>query len=636
MIKTLRSLFSYAALTTIALVAVVTTQLVTTQKTPAIANITPTVIHSFNSSNKSDGSTSEAESVQNSDRNLYGTRYGGGANDKDLIFRVPPNDSNFNLFYLFRDKDGQRTNSKIAATSLYVYVSPTGSDTGGDGSLGKPLRTLAYAAKRVQPNQNYTIYLNAGVYRETEATVLPPGVNIEGAGESSVTITSNGAIPAPGINTGSTDWSLWHYGSIIQLVSPSYSGSSPRYGAPSEMVEATDGNQTLSGFTIDGNGKIIKAGVWVENRNNVTMHNVTFKDFQHSGAVFTRGNMWWFVPLPEGKWMKNTTIHDCTFINSAADGVSGGSTGNLRLGGLDGADIYNITIRENKGYGIKFIHVGHLRNVKIHDCDIQVPEVDSQWSEDASIELWNLSYGNEIYNVTCNTWLSMVNHAVMNDYQPTATHPSNLKMRNVRIKDIDGQSVKESIEVALSGVEISDSYFQDKGFGIAIWGGKAWGGSIENHNINIHNNIFANVARKVQFGFGNSTAVFIPDLATNIKIHNNVFDTLGNSLQLNSADKISIKNNVFLNSQGDDVQGGNNIAFTNNLRRNTNPAKPTWQIRFAANATNIQGDPRFTGTGDRWNSYYKAASSRSLMVDRGTNVGLPYSGSAPDIGRWEW
>jgi hypothetical protein len=115
-------------------------------------------------------------------------------------------------------------------SSLYVYVSPTGSDTGGDGSLGKPLKTLAYAAKRVQPNQNYTIYLNPGVYRETQATVLPTGVNIEGAGESSVTITSNGAIPAPGANTGTSDWSLWHYGSIIQLVSPSYSGSSPRYG----------------------------------------------------------------------------------------------------------------------------------------------------------------------------------------------------------------------------------------------------------------------------------------------------------------------------------------------------------------------------------------------------------------------
>lgn len=76
MIKTLRSLLFYAALTTIALVAVVTTQLVTTQKTPAIANITPTVIHSFNSSNKSDGSTSDAKSVQNSDGKLYGTRYG--------------------------------------------------------------------------------------------------------------------------------------------------------------------------------------------------------------------------------------------------------------------------------------------------------------------------------------------------------------------------------------------------------------------------------------------------------------------------------------------------------------------------------------------------------------------------------
>lgn len=565
MIKTIRSFLFYTALAIFAFVVVVTTQLVTIHKTPAIA----------------------------------------------------------------------KTAISQAIGSSYVYLSPTGSDTGGDGSLSNPWKTLAYAAKRVQPNQNYTIYLNAGVYTETEATILPPGVNIKGAGESSVTITSNGAIPASGVDTSSGDWSLLHYGSIIQLVSPSYSGSSPRYGSPSQMVEATNGNQTLSGFTLDGNSKTIKAGVWVENRHNVTVHHLTFKNFQHSGGVFTRGNMWWYVPLPEGMWMKNTTIYNCTFVNSAADGVSGGSTGNLRLGGLDGANIYNITIRENQGYGIKFMHVGHMRNVKIHDSNIQVPEIDSQWKEDASIELWNLSYGNQIYNVTSNTWFSVVNHAQMNDYQPTATHPSNLNIRNVQIRDRDGQSVKESIEVALSGVEISNSYFQDKGFGIAVWGGKAWGGSIDNHDINIHNNIFANIARQVQFGFGSSAAVFIPDPASNIKIHNNVFDNLGNSLQLNSADGISIKNNVFLNSQGTDLQGGKNIAFTHNLRRNVN-AKPSWQTGFVVDATNIQGNPGFTSTGDRWNSYYKPASSLSLVVNRGTNVGLPYSGSAPDIGRWEW
>lgn len=523
-----------------------------------------------------------------------------------------------------------------ATGSSYVYVSPTGSDITGEGSQDKPWKTLANAARLVAPNKNITIYLNPGVYTETEATVLPPRVNIEGAGESNVTITARSSIPAPGVDTSSEDWSLWHDGSIIQLVSPIYSGSNPRYGEPSEMIGAINANQSLSGFTIDGKGKTIKAGVWVLNRNNVTMHHVTFRDFQQSGAVFTRGNMSWYVPLPEGKWMRNTTIHDCTFINSAADGVRGGSTGNLRLGGLDGADIYNITIKENQGYGIKFMHVGHLRNVKIHDSTIEVPEFDSQWGEDLSIELWNLSYGNEIYNVVCNTWLSMVNHAQLNDYQPTVAHPSNLKIGNLRMIDQDGQSGKESIEVALSGVEVSDSYFQDKSFGIAIWGGKAWGGSIENHDINIHNNIFANVARKVQYGFGNSSAVFIPDPASNIRIHNNVFDTMGNGVQLDSGSGISIKNNVFLNSGGDDVQGGNNITFTNNLRRNTDPEKPNWKTSIAFDTTNIQGDPGFTDMGDRWDSYYKPASGKSLVVDRGTDVGVPYSDQAPDIGRWEW
>lgn len=523
-----------------------------------------------------------------------------------------------------------------ATTGTYYYVATSGVDAVGRGSQANPFRTLAYAATQVAANQNNTIYLNAGTYIETVATVLPLGVNIEGAGESSVTVTSNGAIPAPGVDTGSNNYHLWYDGSIIQLASPIYTGANPKYGSPAEMIAATNGNQTISGFTLDGHSKAIKAGFWVENRNNVTLHHVTFRNFQIHGAVFSRGDMWWYEPIANGKWMQNSTIYNCTFTNCAADGVGGGSSGNLCLGGLDGADIYNITVNENQGYGIKFKHVGHLRNVKVHDCTITVPETDPDWGEDISIELWNLSYDNEIYNIVCNTWLSLVNHVQFNDYQPTVAHPSNLKVRNVRMVDQDGSSGKESIECALSGVEISQSYFQDKGFGIAIWGGTGWGGSIAIHDINIHNNIFANVNRSIQYGFGNSAGVFIPDPANTIKIHNNVFDKMGNGLQLNSGSSISIKNNAFLNAGGDDVQGGSSLTFTNNLRYNTDPLRTNWQVSTTANATNVQGAPGFQNSGSRWDTYYKPSSPSSFAVDKGTDVGLAFNGTAPDIGRWEY
>ncbi|MFN7117841.1 MAG: PA14 domain-containing protein [Saprospiraceae bacterium] len=384
------------------------------------------------------------------------------------------------------------TNAGIAFTTkatvgTYYYVSPTGVDAPSNGTAANPWKTLAYAASRVAANQNNTIYLNPGTYTETQAVIVPTGVNIEGAGESQVTIRVNGPIaPPPGVDQSSADWKLWYYGSLIQLYSAGYEGGAEvLYGSPTQMVASSNGNQTLSGFTIDGNNKQLKAGVWVQNRNNVTMHHVTINNCEQRGAVFTRSDMWWYEPMPDGKWMYNTTIHNCTFNNNGAQ-LGSESLGNLCIAGLDGADIYNINIQDNVGYGIKFIMVGHYRNVKIHDCNITVNENDAAWGEKISIELWNLDQGNEVYNIVCNTWHSYVNHPQLTAYEPTGTSANNLKIYNVRMVDSDGSSGKEAIEAALSGVQIYDCYIQDKGFGIAIWNGS---GQALKKNYIIRNNI---------------------------------------------------------------------------------------------------------------------------------------------------
>ncbi len=513
------------------------------------------------------------------------------------------------------------------------YVATTGLDAPGRGSSTLPYRTIAYAAQQVPAGLNNTIYVNPGTYSETEAIKLPLGVNLQGAGEAQVTITSAAAIPAPGIDQGSGDWKLWYDGSLIQLASDAYSGANPKYGSLTQMLTPANGNQTLSGFTLDGNNKVIKAGVWVQCRSGVTMHHVTIKNFQQRGAVFGRSDMWWYEPMPAGKWMTNTTVFNCTFLNNGAQ-LGSETLGNLCLAGLDGADIYNITINDNVGYGIKFIFVGHFRNVKIHDCNINVNEADAAWGEKISIELWNLKDGNEVYNVVCNTWLSFVNHAQMTTYQPVGTAVSNLRVNNVRMIDSDGVSSKEAIEAALSGVEISDCYIQDKGFGIAIWYG---GGSYELKNYLIRNNIFANVARTPNFGFGNSAALFCPDPSNNIKIYNNVFHRMGVGLSLTAATGVDIRNNVFLETEAEDVKDGASLTFTNNLKYHTNPTKANFSgNNISANSTNILGAPGFNNSGNRWDNYYKPASGSSFCVNKGVNVGLSFSGSAPDIGRWEY
>lgn len=509
------------------------------------------------------------------------------------------------------------------------YVSPSGEDNPDKGTLANPFKTLGYAATRVPPLEGDTIYLTPGTYVETIAAVIPPGVNVIGAGELTTLLSSSGVKLPSGISATANNYKLWYDGSLIQLVSPHRTtfrnNSSP-------AVAPTNGNQTISGFTIDGNSKSLKAGVWVENRNNVEMHHVTFKNLAQRGAVFAPGDKDFYV-YPE-YYMEDILIHDCTFINSGKD-LADETLGNLCIAQLDGANIYNINIRDDQGYGIKFIYDGYFKNVKIHDCKITLNESDVKWGEDIAIEVWNLGEGNEIYNIECNTWLSLVNHPEK-FASPVGTE--NMKVYNVKMIDIDGVSNKEAVEVAAPGIEIYNSYFQDKGFGIAVW-------DMGRKNITIRNNIFYNTSKKNNWTGG--AAIYIDNSRewdfVNMKIHNNVFDTHNYGVRIkrsnSSINGVDIKNNAFLDIALSEValDGTNitNVTLHNNLRFNITALPWIFPVGVAQ-SNNILGDPGFLRTGNRFDTYYQAVSGSSLVIDKGIDVGINYNGSAPDIGRFEF
>ena len=52
-------------------------------------------------------------------------------------------------------------------------------------------------------------------------------------------------------------------------------------------------------------------------------------------------------------------------------------------------------------------------------------------------------------------------------------------------------------------------------------------------------------------------------------------------------------------------------------------------------SNNLSGDPQINITGNRPDPYYKPRAG-SPLIDKGTNVGLPFTGSAPDIGAYEY
>lgn len=504
------------------------------------------------------------------------------------------------------------------------YVSTSGEDNPDCGTIDKPFKSLSYAASRVPPNEGDVIEIGAGTFFESEPALIPPGVNVLGAGQDKTILSSSGVTVPVTVNPSASDYHLWYDGSLIQLVSRhKLIPRSPNSASYAPM----NGDQTLSGFTIDGNGKKLKAGVWVENRNNVTMHHVSFRDIMLRGAVFAPGVKDWYV-YPE-YYMTGITIYDCNFVNCGKD-LTDQSLGNLNIAQLDGAEIYNISIDDNEGYGIKFIYDGYFKNTHIHDCIINVNESDAKWGEDIAIELWNVGPGNRISNITCNTWLSIANHPEM--FGNPEGVPQ-LRIQNVIMKDGDGNSSKEAIEVAAPGVEISDSYFENKGIGIAIW-------DMGRSEITIRNNIFYNTTVKNNWASG--AAVYIDNSRTwafeNIHVYNNVFDTHAVAVKIKGASikDIDIRNNAFINTSSADVDAtGINIVATNNLKFTAGNA-PWVLTGVTSAANNIMGNPGYLFSGSKEDSYYKPGSGSGLAVDKGIDVGLDYSGSAPDIGYAEF
>ncbi len=504
------------------------------------------------------------------------------------------------------------------------FVSISGFDKAANGSKENPFRTISYAASMVPAGENDTIFIGAGIFDETEPVVIQPTVNLIGAGESETILKSAGVTLPSGIDPKSNDFKLWYDGTLIQLVSPQREQFRK---VNSKAIAPADGSQTLANFSVDGSSKQLKAGVWVENRDHVTMHHITFKNLAQRGAVFAPGNKQWYA-YPE-YYMKGIKVHHCTFINSGKD-LTDESIGNLNIGQLDGAEISDITIDDNEGYGIKFIFDGYFINTKIHDCTIKLNESDSKWGEDIAIELWNNGPGNEIYNINCNTWISVVNHPEM-FAQPAGV--LNMKISNVSMIDADGKSSKEAVEVGMPNTEISNSYFENKGIGIAIW-------DMGRENITVRNNIFYSSTEKSNWA--GAPAVYIDNSRTwsykNIKVYNNVFDGYPRGVRIKGSliDDVDIKNNLFLAISGVDVESSAKATqLSHNLKFFGKQTK--WNtVGVTSEESNLLTDPGLKLSGKKWETYYQPASVQSNVVDAGVETGFQYQGKSPDIGRWEF
>lgn len=491
---------------------------------------------------------------------------------------------------------------------VVFYVDPAGSNETGDGSLSKPWKTLNYACQQVKPELRSTIHLNAGKFIENEGCPLPAGVNLEGAG------------------MGRT---------ILQ-------GSCNEFLIQLESDFKVNGDQTISGFTIDGQGRKLYGGISVNRRNNVTIRDIAFNGTDVTGLQIHAGG----TPdstIPPREYLTGIKVYQCHFTNCSKDFANdendigwgkGWSSGALQIGQLDGAEIHDITINENRGGGIKFCGNGWLKNLELYQCNIRVPDRDPFWGADFAIELWNIYDNCKVYRNTVNNWVSFVRGNKGN-----GTH--SLQFFENRIVFPDTGNPQVAIEASASDMEISNNYIEKAGLGVSLWYDKSQA------NVLVHHNVFYDFYHPSDYTAGLEIHLNKGTVLSNIRVFHNVFHNIRPDNQhpglvigakvlfegvLNG---LQIKNNIFMNTGTktikQDVVYWDGKGEIRNADISYNCLDNVQLGNAGPFAHNLFANPGITASGSRPFPYYRL-NGNSGLIDKGIPVGFPYSGNAPDIG----
>ena len=473
------------------------------------------------------------------------------------------------------------------------YVATTGSDSTGDGSAGKPWASLSNACSRVTTAGN-TIYINAGNYADNNSCSLAVGVNIQGAGASSVKITS---AYSGGLSTG------------YIFISGNVAANPIQHG-----------NNDISGFTLDGSNKTLSTGILVLGRDFVTIHDMKFQHIKVHAINLVGSDNWpdynTATNTPPAAYGYNDIIHDVTIddCTSQTTETTDDRLGAINLTALANCQIYNVNINENypnHGTGIKAA-VGWLKGFKLFNSTITT---DHGNTDSFVLETYNFQGDSEIYNC-------IFNHAIsLNGGRPTLDSGSswNLKIHD-NISDLSGMPNNGGHEFSHNWLNVYNNYFYgNKGPAAGLWTTNYLTSAGVSH-WRFNNNVIYNCADGVWIPRGNNSY---------IEILNNTFDTItANPWGGSAIDAAGFTGSMY----GTKIQ--NNLIMNAVATPITTSAGMTGSV-IDHNWLNT-ANPGITKTGNRPSPYYQPSGSASNLVNAGANVGLPYSGTAPDIGAYEY
>ena len=501
-----------------------------------------------------------------------------------------------------------------AGFATTYYISPTGNDATGNGTIGNPWKTLFKACQKVNTSGDI-IHVNAGTYTETLQSVLSIGVSIEGDGLTSVIQSTLTALYTP----------------MILL----------------QSTQGTSGNQHISAIKIDGR-MTTQWGILINGRGNVNIHDITMVNCFDRGLIFTGAFNTSLVNYATGNSLYNSIITNCGQNNGTGYGC-------LMIGGQDGLLIYNNTITQNSraeglnGWPIKYMDEGHLKNMKMYDNTF-VKNMQTGLSNYVDwpfvMELFNMEGGNEIYNNNCiGGGIDLVYLTKGTSKYSVWVHDNNISCPtpNTRAQQngVTCENVLAPNPPDIRDVIIEHNTFTNLTNGIFF---TPRTGTVVN-NVIIKNNLMLNASG---IGFSGSL-INMGENGGNINYSN--VDIINNTMIMNPASPMyvgihlpagwtsgSISN---INIKNNNISGGtaasilsqqntipisnlnisNNNFYNNNLDTDFRNGQVLPGYVFA---NNIHINPTY-------NSSYTLPTG-SPLIDAGINVGLSYSGAAPDMG----
>lgn len=498
-------------------------------------------------------------------------------------------------------------------------VSPTGSDTAGvAGTTSAPWLTLAHACSSVT-TPGAVIHLNAGTFTEAAPCDLALGVSLEGSGPSSVVKAGYAAAP------------------LVRLWS---------------TTEGTNGAQSVSGFTLDGNTRTGQSALYIKGRSHVLVHDLVVVDWDDSGVTFSgRGDETDAAPAI---YATGNQFYSNTVTNSSKYATYG--RGALQIGGQDGMLIHDNVLSQvgrsvgTNGFVVKLYRLGYLKGVKVYSNTITKEPSDGT-TPDFAIELWNVLGGVEISNNT-------IVGATDLDWLSKGTYATSVDFHHNRVGSSAQKSNPENgvyLEEGCSDVLIRQNRFTNLQFGVHVFSSA---GSHVFNNVTIAYNVFDGLGSTTTDGSAlgwdsaDSSGVFnnwqitnntvyaryahgvdgfridAIGTTTNVSIHNNIVvgasrapvHMYGSRVPPATIANVSIEHNDFFGN-------GNGNAYQ------ADSVTPTGVI----NQNNLTTDPAFVSSSD----FHLQAGSGA--INGGTGIGLPSDydgvsvpqGLAPDMGAFE-